>query len=68
MLQFMPRQSKNGKIKTCTVHVAVPVPLLKKIRRIARGDDRTVNYTLGLLLKESVAVREERSSQLNMHT
>lgn len=64
----MPNSSKNGQSKTArngtrTLHVAVPVSLLDKIKKLAKAERRSINSKTGMLIEQAVYTELARESR-----
>ena len=62
----MAKSTKNGQAKTNgtrTIHVAVPSPLLNKLKRLAKEQKRSINFKAGELLEKAIMSEIARSSR-----
>ncbi len=49
------RQPKTNGTKTRVVHVAIPIPTFNKIRKIAKAEDRSINWKLNTVIQQAFA-------------
>jgi hypothetical protein len=49
------RQAKTNGTKAATriVHIAIPLPTLNRIRKIAAAEDRSINYKISTAVQEA---------------
>lgn len=48
-------QSKTSKAKTRVVHVAIRMPTFNKIKKIAKAEDRSVNWKINAAIEQVFA-------------